>query len=293
MRHVARQGTLPMSYAQQRLWFVGQMDRTSATYNLATAMRVTGRLDESWLEQAFSEVVRRHEVLRTTFRTVDGEPVQVIAATAAQPLELRDLSQLEEGEREEEVERLASAEAERPFDLSSGPLLRVSLLRCGDAEHVLLLTMHHIISDGWSMSVLVREVAALYEAYAQGAESPLAELEFQYADYAVWQREYLEGAVLEQQLAYWKQQLAGAPPVLELPADYPRPKVKGFTGATLPVQLRRSLSGKLKALSQGQDVTLFMTLLAGFQVVLWRYTRQEDGVVGTPLADRARRSRSR
>ncbi|WP_414574316.1 condensation domain-containing protein, partial [Nostoc sp. CCY 9925] len=193
-----------------------------------------------------------------------------------------------EVEREAETMRLASEEAQRPFDLSQGPLLRATLLRLDEKENVLLLTMHHIVSDGWSTGVLVREIAVLYEAFSAGKLSPLPELPIQYTDFAYWQRQWLQGEVLETQLAYWKQQLAGAPQVLELPTDYNRPAVQTFQGASEPLVLPKALSEGLKTLSQQEGVTLFMTLLAAFKVLLHRYTKQDDIMVGTPIANRNR-----
>jgi len=214
--------------------------------------------------------------------------MQVISPESHISLPLSDLSQLPPAQRDTEALRLAREEALRPFDLSTGPLIRARLLRLSPAEHILLLSMHHIVSDGWSMGVFVGEMAALYEAYAAGAESTLKELNIQYGDFAVWQREWLQGEVLEQQLAYWRKQLAGVPPVVELPTDYSRPEVKTFNGAAMSLNLSRSLSEELKTLSRKEGVTLFMSLLAAFQVLLRRYSGQEDIAVGTPVAHRTR-----
>src|SRR6185312_6727786 len=278
----------PSSFAQQRLWFLDQLEPGGAVYNVPAAVRLEGPLNVKALEQTLSEVVRRHEVLRTTFEVGQGEPVQVIGKAEAVGLPLIDLSQWPESEREAEAERLAREEAQRPFDLRLGPLLRARLVRLSESEHLLLFTMHHIISDGWSVGLLLREVTRLYEAYAQGESSPLSELGIQYADYAVWQREWLQGAVLEEQLKYWREQLQGAPGVLELPADRTRPAVQSFRGGRQRIELAAGLTEQLKALSQLEEVTLFMTLLAGFQVLLWRYTGQTDMVVGAPIANRNR-----
>jgi amino acid adenylation domain-containing protein len=279
-----RDGALPLSYAQQCLWLSDQMQHGSAAYNIVNALRLRGRLNVPAIEFALTEIIRRHEILRTTFAMVDSAPVQVIHR--AQPFTLAVLDVSTEGEAE--VRRVAMEESQRPFDLSAGPLLRASVLRLSEQEHVLLCTMHHIISDGWSMGVLIRELTTLYEAFGHRQQSPLPELGIQYADYAHWQREWLQGEVLEQQLNYWKQQLAGVPAVLELPTDYPRPAVQTFRGAhqslTLPVE---STTG-LKALTQREGVTLFMTLLAAFQTLLWRYSGQEDIVVSTGIANRNR-----
>jgi len=281
---VKRDGDLPLSFAQQRLWFIDHLEPGQSTYNIAAAVRLTGELDSAALERALSEVVRRHEALRTTFPTVDGLPVQRIAQPRALELPLVDLSELPAVERE--VERLASEEAQLPFDLSTGPLLRAHLLRVSVEEHVVLVTMHHIVSDGWSMGLLVREVSRLYEAYRSGEESPLTELPIQYADYATWQREWLNGEVLEKELSYWREQLAGAPPVLELPTDHVRPAVQTFRGARRRFVLGAEITEAVKALSRREGATLFMTLLAAFKTLLFRYSGQTSVVIGTPIAGR-------
>ena len=289
LRAVERGEELPLSFAQQRLWFLDQLEPGSATYNMAAGMRVRGRLQVAVLEQSLNEIVRRHESLRTSFPAVAGEPRQQIAAAAkaTSPLiALIDLSQLASKEQEAQVQHLSRAEAQRAFDLSGGPLLRVRLLRLRPTEHVVLVTMHHIISDGWSMQVLVREVSALYAAYSAGEVSPLAELGVQYGDYAVWQREWLRDEVLEKQLAYWREQLGGELPVLELPASGERGVVQSQRGETVEVQLSEGLSRGLRQLSQREGATLFMTLLACWQLLLSRYGGQEEVVVGTPVAGR-------
>jgi hypothetical protein len=283
-----REGALPLSFAQQRLWFIDQLEPGGVFYNVPLAVRLTGRLDAQALGRTLTEVVRRHEVLRTTFESTGGEPAQVIHPPAPVRLEVEDLSGVEGQAREAEAMRLAAAEARRPFDLAVGPLLRARLLRLGEEEHVALLTLHHIVSDGWSMGVLVREVAALYEAYSRGEESPLAELAVQYADFAVWQREWLRGEVLERQLNYWREQLAGAPPVLELPTDKPRLPRQTFRGVRERLAFPATLRGGLKALSRENGCTLFMTMLAAFKVLLYRYTQQEDILVGSAIANRNR-----
>ena len=275
-----------VSFAQQRLWFLDQLEPESGFYNIAGAVRLRGVLDVAALECAVAEVVRRHESLRTRFTAADGRPSQIIELSVSVPLQLVNLCELDEAEQDAKVLSLAREEAQRPFDLSQGPLLRTSLLKLDTADHVLLVTMHHIISDGWSVSVLMREVATLYEAYSKGESSPLPELSIQYADYAAWQRERLRGNVLERELAYWKQQLAGAATVLELPTDHPRPPVQTFRGATQTFQLSEELTGALKTLSRSQSVTLFTTLMAAFNVLLHRYTGQGDILVGTPIANR-------
>ncbi len=279
---------MPLSFAQQRIWFLDKFEQNSSFYNLPATVRIRGALNLIALEKSLLEVTRRHEVLRTTFTMIDGQPVQVISPESQFTLPLTDLGHLPPDERDAEAQRLALEEAERPFDLSTGPLMRARVLRLSREDHFLLLSMHHIVSDGWSMGVLIREVAALYDAYAVGAESPLADLSIQYGDYAVWQREWLQGEILEQQLAYWRKQLAGVPPVLELPTDYPRPAVKTFNGAAVSLKLPRGLSEELKALSRREGVTLFMSLLTAFELLLWRYSGQEDIAIGTAVAHRTR-----
>ncbi|MEH2411054.1 amino acid adenylation domain-containing protein [Nostoc sp.] len=278
----------PLSFAQQRLWFLEQLEPGNPFYNQPAAVRLTGALNLAVLEQSFNEILRRHEVLRTTFSTVEGQPVQVIAPTLALKLPVVDLQKLPDADREKEVLRLATKEAKVPFNLVEGPLLRCTLLRLDEAEYVLLFTMHHIISDGWSKGILIREIATLYEAFSTGEFSPLAELAIQYADFAAWQRKWLQGDVLQSQISYWKKQLEGAPSVLELPTDHPRSAVQTFQGASYSFELSVELSQALKKLSQQQGTTLFMTLLAAFQTLLWRYTGQEDIVVGSPIANRNR-----
>jgi hypothetical protein len=251
-------------------------------------MRLTGVLNQHALAKALSEIVRRHEVLRTAFRLVRGEPVQEIQPPQPIRMPVVDLRALPLQKREAEASRFAIAESQCPFDLSEAPLLRVVLLRLAEQEQIICLTMHHIVSDGWSMTIFIREVATLYEAYVQGKPSPWPELTIQYADFAVWQREWLGGAVLEEQLNYWRKQLAGAPTVLELPTDQPRPAVQTHRGAMQEINVAASLLGELKALSQHENSTLFMILLAAFQVLLCRYSGQEDILIGSPVANRNR-----
>jgi amino acid adenylation domain-containing protein/FkbM family methyltransferase len=280
---------LPLSFAQQRLWFLDQLLPGVTAYNIPGALRLRGPLNLTALEQSLNEIIARHETLRTVFSVVDGQPVQWIRTSLTIPIVSTMVEAQTAEEREAKVRQLAREDAGRPFDLEAGPLLRVRLLGLGEREHVLLLTMHHIVSDGWSMGVLVRELCALYEAFSQGSESPLVALEVQYADYAQWQREHLVGAVLEQQLGYWREQLGGAPALLELPVDHARPAVQSFRGARESVRLGEELTRELKELSRAEGVTLFMTLLTGFAVLLWRYTGADDVVVGTPVANRGRR----
>jgi amino acid adenylation domain-containing protein len=278
----------PLSFAQRRLWFLHQMNPASAAYNMPVAFRMSGPLDAAALGWALSEIVRRHEILRTTFEVLDEEPVQLIAAPHDLTPTLTDLSALPVSEREGEAERLAREEVRRPFDLARGPLLRAALVRLAADEHVLLLTLHHIVSDGWSQGVLVRELGALYEARAAGRRHALDEPAIQYADFAEWQRAWLRGEELERQTGYWRGRLEGAPPSLDLPADRPRPPVQSFNGARESFTLSRGLSAGLAELGRREDATLFMTLLAAFKVLLYRYTGQSDIVVGTPVAGRNR-----
>ncbi|MFP2964321.1 condensation domain-containing protein, partial [Myxococcus sp. 1LA] len=277
---------LPPSFAQQRLWLLDQMEPGSVSYNVPAVLRVEGPLDAKVLQRSFQELVRRHESLRTTFSTRDGKPVQVIAAEPVLAFQYQPLESLPEGDRAAEANRLAAQESHRPFDLERGPLLRVTLLKVSDEEHVLVLVMHHIVSDGWSMGVLVREVTALYEAFARGDASPLPELPVQYADYAVWQHGWLRGEVLESQVAYWKRQLDGAAHALELPTDRARPAVQTFRGGHLGQVWPKSLWAGVKSLAQREGATPFMVLLAAYQVVLSRYAKQEDVSVGSPIAGR-------
>jgi len=277
----------PLSFSQQRLWFLDQYEPGSSVYNIPSAIRLTGALDVSALEQSFQEIVNRHEALRTTFSMVEGEAVQVIAPSLKLALAVVDLSDTPEAEREEEAQGLAREEAQRPFDLSRGPLFRTRLLQLGKEDHVLLMTLHHIVSDGWSMGVMYHELSVLYQAFSNSQPSPLPDLPIQYADYAVWQRNWLQGDVLERQLAYWKKQLEGVSP-LQLPTDRPRPPIQTHRGARQSLILPKELLDKLRSLSRKGGVTLYMTLLAAFQTLLSRYTGQTDIVVGSPIAGRTR-----
>jgi hypothetical protein len=288
IKPVPRDGELPLSFAQQRLWFLNQLQPGSPFYNTPAALRLSGALDIAALEQSICEIVRRHESLRTIFPAVDGHPAQVITAAAPLPLAVVDLGQLSEPAREAEARRLATAEAHRPFELAGGPVLRATLLRLAADDHVLLFSMHHIISDGWSSGILIREMSALYKAFSNSQPSPLAELPIQYADFAHWQRGWLTGSKLEEQIAYWKKQLGGAPPLLDLRTDRPRQPAQTHRGQHLQFRLTPELSQQLKSLSQAEGATLFMTLLAAFKVLLMKYSGQEDIVVGTPIAGRNR-----
>jgi amino acid adenylation domain-containing protein/non-ribosomal peptide synthase protein (TIGR01720 family) len=283
---IPREGDLPISFAQQRLWFLDQLEGPGgATYNLAAAMHLTGALNTPALEQSLGEIVRRHETLRTTIQTIDGRPVARPAVNGFQLIVL-DLTAQSPEQRRVEVQRLAGDESRAPFDLAEGPLFRARLWRLGPQEHVLGLTMHHIISDGWSIGVFMRELALLYEAFSHGRPSPLADLKVQYIDFAHWQRQWLRGEALHKQLDFWKKQLAGAPALLQLPTDYRRPAVERFRGTTEPVRLSPELTERLEDLSRQAGATLFMTLLAAFAVLLSRYSGTSDIVIGSPIANR-------
>ncbi len=288
MGRVERGGELVLSFAQQRLWFIDRLQPDSPLYNSSEKVRLSGRLNLSALEETLTEVVRRHEALRTTFAAVDGQPVPVIHPPHTLKIPLIDLTGLAEDERERTASCLASEEALQPFDLSRGPLLRAKLLRLEPEEYLLLHTMHHIVSDGWSMGVLMREVAAIYSAFVDSAPSPLPELPIQYADFAAWQQQWLQGSVLDAQVAYWKRQLEGAPTLLELPTDRPRPPLQSHRGTHLQFEIPASLTESLRELGRREGATLFMTLLAAFQTLLMRYSGQEDIVVGTTIANRNR-----
>ncbi len=278
----------PLSFAQQRLWFIDQLEPGSALYNLPVALRVEGPLDPRVLAATLSEIVRRHEALRTVFAAPEGSPVQVVQPAASFALPVVDLSAVPAAEREPLAVSLAIAEAGRPFDLSWSPMLRGMLLHLAPHDHVAVLTMHHIASDGWSMGILVREVSALYAAIASGRPSPLPELPVQYSDFAVWQRSWLAGEILEGEIDVWRRRLAGLPPVLELPTDRPRPAVQSFRGANRPVWLPAGLTRQVEGLARREGATLFMALLAGFQALLARTSRQDDLAVGSPISGRNR-----
>ncbi|MEG4838962.1 amino acid adenylation domain-containing protein [Microcoleus sp. B9-D4] len=286
IKPASRLGELPLSFAQQRLWFLDQLQPGNPAYNIPAAVRLKGALNVAVLEQTFQEIIKRHEALRTTFNSVEGRPAQVIISSLNFTLAIVNLRELSQAEREAEAMRLAAEEARQPFDLTKWPLLRVTLLHLDETEYLLLVTVHHIVADGWSMGVLVREVAALYEAFSSGKPSPLPELSVQYADYAVWQTNWLQGEVLEAKLADWKQQLGQILPPLQLPAKQPRSAVSSDRAEIQEFQLDWQVSEALNALSRQQNVTLFMTLLAALQTLLYRYTNQEDIVVGTDLANR-------
>src|ERR1035438_6711851 len=279
---------LPLSFAQQRLWFLAQMEGVSEAYYEFCGLRLKGDLDAAALRRALDRIVVRHEVLRTTFAFIDGEPTQRIAAVEDSRFHLIEHDLRRHIDAQAEIARLAAQEAGASFDLEHGPLIRGRLIRLGEDEHALLMTMHHIVSDGWSMGVLVNELSALYGAFLRGEEDPLPELEIQYADYALWQRQWIEGEILQKQAEYWKTALAGVPALLELPADHPRPAQQDYTGAFAGLQLDEQLTAGLKELSRRHGTTLYMTLLAGWAALLARLSGQQDVVIGTPAANRGR-----
>ncbi|MFQ5421299.1 MAG: condensation domain-containing protein, partial [Anaerolineae bacterium] len=287
-KSIPRDGKLPLSYAQQQLWFLEQLEPGNLFYNLISAVRLTGVLDREALQQSLQEMVRRHESLRTTFITENGRPRQLISSTRTIPVVLDDFTHLPDSERMEKGMALVDAEAKRPFDLAAGPLLRLRLVRLADDDYIAIIAMHHIISDGWSMSVFIQELTTLYAAYRTDRPSPLTDLPLQYADYAHWQEQWLQGETLAQQLDYWKKQLHNQPLLIDLPTDYPRPAVQTSNGATATFTLSPTLTNKLNAFSRAQGATLFMTLLAAYQILLSRYARQEDISVGTAVANRSR-----
>ena len=281
-------GPCPLSFAQERLWFLDQLSPGSALYNLPCSLHIDGELDVPAMAWGVNEVVRRHDALRTTFTVVDGCPAQVVVPSLRVPLDVIDLAGLDEAARTREARRIGIGEARRPFDLQQGPLIRAVVLRLGAREHVLLTTMHHIVSDGWSIGVLLRELQAGYDARVRGRAHELRELPIQYADYAAWQRASLTGDALGHELAFWRRQLAGAPPALDLPTDRPRPPQRRFRGAYDAVTVPHDLTAAIRALGEREGATLFMIVLAAWRVILSRWSGQEDVSVGVPVAGRHR-----
>ncbi len=280
--------SFPLSFAQQRLWFLDQLEPDTSLYTIPIAIRLRGVLDVQTLEQALNEIVRRHEILRTGFVILDGQPMQEVVASLSITLPVVDMSALPSSRQELLIEPLLQEAVQRPFNLAQLPLMRVHLLRLRTTEHVLLLTLHHIVSDGWSISILAHELSALYQTFLSGQTSSLPQLSIQYVDYTLWQQNLLQGEVLEQQLAYWKQQLQSAPTVLDLPTDHPRPAIQTFRGARHLLRLPLTLTRALKELSHKEGVTLFMTLLTTFAALLARYSSHYDFIIGTPTANRTR-----
>ncbi|HVG44721.1 MAG TPA: condensation domain-containing protein, partial [Longimicrobium sp.] len=285
---VERGADLPLSFAQQRLWFIERLEGAGAAYHITVRRRLRGELHRAALRRALDRIVARHEALRTTFAEVDGAPVQRVAPAEESPFHLTEHDLRRAAEPGAELRLLVADEAGVPFDLEHGPLIRGRLVRIGDDDHVLLITMHHIVSDGWSMGVFTRELGALYGAFREGRPDPLPPLAVQYADYAAWQRRWVEGDVLREQAAYWQKTLAGAPELLELPTDHARPARQDFSGGLIHIGLGEELTAGLKALGHRHGATLFMTLLAGWAAVLSRLSGQDHVVVGTPTANRGR-----
>ncbi len=295
VRQISREGDIPLSFAQQRFWLIHQLEPNSSAYNEYVAfLRLKGSLNVIALEQSLNDIRRRHEVLRTTFAVVNGQPVQRISSYTAIELPVIDLREFPPQQRQV-AQRQATEKALQPFNLERGPLLRVKLLRLKEEEYVFLLTIHHIIYDGWSHGVFIHELSELYKAFSNNKPSPFPEFPIQYADFAQWQREWLQGvgantrSPVQSQLDYWKQQLSGNLPVLHLPTDRLRPPIQTNQGACHSQVLPKELINALKSLSESEDVTLFMTLLAAFKTLLYRYTGQEDILVGSPIANRNRR----
>ncbi len=276
------------SFAQEGLWFLNQLEPDSAAYNVPLTVRLEGALNIAALEKSLSEVVRRHESLRTTFRVESGSLVQIIAPPQPLKLPLVDLSELPEALRAAEATKLAVRDAKRPFDLATESLMRATILRLSEDDHFILLAIHHIISDAWSMSLFIQEIAALYQPFARGVPALLPEPPIQFADYAVWQREQLKGEALESELSYWTNQLRNRPSVTELPTDRPRPATYSDRGTRRFVKLSKELTSALKLLSRREEATLFMSLLAAFEVLLHSYTGQQDILIGSPIANRTR-----
>ncbi|TBV02401.1 condensation domain-containing protein, partial [Stutzerimonas kirkiae] len=273
-----------LSYAQQRQWFLWQLEPESTAYNMPTALRFKGDLNIEALRSSFEALIARHESLRTTFRQEGEQAVQIIQPGIDLVLDQEGLEAASEALIQSKVEE----EVSRPFDLEQGPLLRVKLLRLAKDDHVLVLTLHHIVSDGWSMPIMVDELVQLYEGYCTGQQVNLPELSIQYADYAIWQRSWMEAGEQERQLAYWKAQLGDEQPVLELPIDRPRPAIQSQEGANFSIEFNDKLAQSLKQLVKRQGVSLFMLLLASFQTLLHRYSGQSDIRVGVPNANRNR-----
>ncbi|MGL4884266.1 MAG: condensation domain-containing protein, partial [Waterburya sp.] len=288
IRPLAQTSQIPLSLAQQRLWFLYQMEPQSSAYNIPLALELKGKVDVSVLQQAITEIVRRHQALRTNFVVVEDTPIQVINAAVTMTLPIIDLQPLSETEREQEYQRLAIQEADCCFNLTEDSLLRTTLVQLSDDTQVLLVTMHHIIADGWSLEVFTQELASLYSDFIQGKSSSLPELSLQYGDFAAWQRQWSQTEAFSTQVAYWEQQLASLPALLELPTDHPRPAVQTFAGRVERFSLSEQLTQKLQHLSQRRGATLFMTLLAALATLLSRYSNSRDIVIGSPIANRHR-----
>ncbi|MGC1478691.1 MAG: condensation domain-containing protein, partial [Terriglobales bacterium] len=281
------QANYPASFAQQRLWFLDQLEPGAAAYNLVRAFRITGLLDVGALTSAIGAVVRRHESLRTVFEMVEGETRQIVLSDREIQVPIVDVTHLPPGDRRRTALLIASEEGKKPFDLRQGPLLRALLVRLDRDEHLLVLAMHHIVTDGWSISILFRELARSYEGFVNQEGPQLPELPVQYAEYAQWQRESISGETLAKQVSYWKNKLKGAQTILDLPVDHARPSIHSWHGATEELIFDSQILGELKKFAQQEGATLFMVSMAAFQALLWRYTGQESILVGTPTAARS------
>ncbi|MEM7353839.1 MAG: condensation domain-containing protein, partial [Acidobacteriota bacterium] len=283
-----KRSSFPLTFAQERVWFLHQMEPEDPAYHIAVSRRLQGPLDVAALQRTFGEIVRRHESLRSGFSAVDGKPLQVVRPAPGLRIPRIDLSRLPESRQHAETRRLLREQNRRPFDLVCDPLLRCSLFRLTAEDHVLALSLHHIVTDGWSMEVLLREVQTLYEAFARGRPSPLPELPIQYGDFVLWQRQRVDGQLVADQLAYWRQQLAGLPPRLDLPTDRPRPAIRSYRGSVRGIALGAELTSALKTLSRSEETTLFVALLAVFKLLLGRTSGQPDLCVGIPISGRDR-----
>jgi hypothetical protein len=282
-----REDDLPLSFSQERVWFLQQLNPTTAAYHFQATLSITGPLDVMALERSLGEIVRRHEIFRTTFPASGGQPIQLVHA--AQPIHLPVLDLQAAPDRATAMQEQIAAELSAPFDLTRLPLIRWTLLQLSRHEHVLIHVEHHLLHDGWSFNLFLRELIEIYQAFCAGRPSPLVEPPIQFADFAVWQRRWMQSEMAAAQRAYWLQQLADSPPFLDLPADYPRPPVQSFRGAAARIELPVDLCASLRALSRAESVTLFMTLLAAFLTLLHRYTGQVDLCVGSGVANRRRR----
>jgi Condensation domain len=278
----------PLSFDQERLWSLNQGAEGNPAYVIYTASRLEGLLDVSVMQRAIDEIIRRHEILRATFAVVDGSPVMVITPQLQLDLRVEDLTSLPASERLQEAMRRVNLASGKAFDLSRGPLVRVGLLRLGEQDHVLYINLHHTITDRWSAAIVQEELEALYDAFSKGEPSPLADMPIQFPDFAAWQRQWLQGETLEEQSAYWRRQLAGATMVLELPTDRPRPPVQQFRGARERIMIPNSLLAALKSLAQGEGSTMFMTMLAAYNLLLYRHSQQSDILVGLTISTRER-----
>jgi hypothetical protein len=282
------QTTAPLSFGQERLWFMNQLNPRTPVHNIPIALQLNTRPNVDELERSINEIIRRHEALRTTIQNENGHPIQVIAKSLTVKVATIDLSDLSRPAREIEARKIQTDAAHEPFDLASGPLVRAKLVRLSDHKHLFLLTMHHIVGDGWSIGVFLRELGSLYPAFVSGSAPAQSDLSIQYGDFAVWQREQMRGALLDQQRTYWRHKLNGATSLLTLPTDRPRPPVQTFRGARLSFELSRELSLRIREFSRREEVTLYMTLLAALSILLHRFTGQEDLNIGSPIVNRPR-----